>query len=125
MSNLSIEEANKIIAEFMGLQVYFGKRGRSSMIVTSAKLGRVNGSIVSKLYSESLDALVPVWEKAELFYSDQEFCNGVWTFCIDKLCAAHLSCNGLETAHSGEGETIQQAACIATAHAILELKDEK
>lgn len=106
------QEANRIIAEFMGS--YFD---HSNGITTYYSQGE---QYAARLYSKSLDALVPVWEKLKGFYngsidlmlapSDKPFAN--IDYFVDKHC---YSCNSY-------GDTIQEAAAIATAKAIQELK---
>jgi len=93
---MTTEEANKIIAEFMGgsdLQIAF-----------------------TGMYSHSLDTLVPVWDKMnENRVTLEHFGN----------CSKGYSAD-LNLSHNYEtySNTIQEAAAIATAKAIKELKNE-
>ena len=92
------EEANKIIAEYMGkAEVYTGD---IFMGYTNMRAGQ--------LFTESLDALIPVWKKLDEFprleytdYNNRFYCYMKWVSAI--------------------GETMQEAAGFATAKAILEL----
>jgi hypothetical protein len=122
---MDAQEANKIIAEYMGLTVYRGKRG-SHKIVTSVSLGRVNGSVVSDLYSESLDSLVPVWEKLKLFekgygFKIYEYNKKGWYCCFQKYDGQiFMMINHFIVI---ERKSIQEAAAIATAKAIEQLTE--
>jgi len=110
---MKTNEANKIIAEFMGHDVYaidvhISCRGKSR-------------NYFFEMYSEDLNALVPVWEKLE-FFDNEEFIttdnevtikkwhgDGEWLFMFNEI-------EGV-----GFGRTLQEAAAIATAKAIKEL----
>lgn len=109
---MTIEEANKIIAKYMGLYVH------KKNIVTSVRLGRVNGSFVGSLYSDSLDALVPVWERMNIKL-DFEI---VLSHFPDGTCYDSKFVNITEYKSD---TSIQHAACIATARAIKELNQTK
>lgn len=118
------QEANQIIAEYMGLRVdrYFGSL--SMLIVNSS-----GQSAEVSSYTKSLDALVPVWEKMA---KDIRFWGGIMVYsCIVKGVKQSFDVESnnqdelhLET-YSEDKETIQQAAAHATAKAILELKYTK
>ena len=104
------QEVNKIIAEFMGggIVYYYGEPIRVEFPMEMQHLD-------CKLYTESLDSLVPVWKKLELTEIGCEFfSNEVFYF---KVCKPTIK-------GDFNGETIQQAAAHATAKAILELKKE-
>ena len=109
---MKIEEANRIIAEFMVENVetisethgYFRMFGH-------------NSQNYKKLYTASLDRLVPVWDKInerrvtlENFGSNKGY-----------LGSYNADLNPSHNYESG-GDTIQEAAAIATAKAILELE---
>ena len=103
---MKTEEANKIIAEYMGkAEVYAGD---IFMGYTNMRAGQ--------LFTESLDALKPVWDAMRI--KDVEFCwfsqQKVWTVIINRHAESVLI----------EGDTITEAAAIATAKAIIEKKDE-
>lgn len=112
------DEANKIIAEFMGYggcSTPFMIEGEYYIAVFDS-----NGFAAEYIrpYSESLDALVPVWEKLD------------FDFCLsakEKSCrnmdysGYYLNFGGLEV----KSTTLQEAAAIATAKAILELNKRK
>jgi len=107
------EEVNKIIAEFMGSRLE---------TVTSwdkkqpyCRLVDHNGSF-KEVYTKSLDALVPVWEKLE---SDIiHLCMS--TYSDARAAGFYDSLYGCE--HFSKKPTIQQAAAHATAKAITELE---
>ena len=106
--DITIEEANRLIAEYMGLKYVLE---RNHIISYS-------GLKVSP-YSKSLDALVPVWEKLnlpkiiELDIRDHNYAKG-----FGFRTYADLS----YSIYEDSSESIQEAACIATAKAIKELK---
>lgn len=85
-------EVNKIIAEYM-------------------KMGKVQQEFHAHLYSESLDALVPVWDKLDI-YRLFSFDSNIFRIYKNKH-KAHWK---------GTGKTIQQAAAIATARCVQELE---
>lgn len=94
------DEANRIIAEFMGFKWESRKIG--GVLIKGNNFKPTMG------YSESLDALVPVLEKLKI----QE---GLLLFpCLGQV---------LIGSYSFTGETIQEAATIATAKAILEINE--
>lgn len=119
------QEVNKIIAEFMGYTVklnsVIGIDGTNEDLMgISGKLG------ISHLtrYTQSLDALVPVWEKLHL---DHKAIFDEITLDINKLRYGNaawfteISYDSCEAHHMAtEFKTIQQAAAHATAKAILE-----
>ena len=92
------EEADKIIAEFMGL--------KHNMPFVSYK---DSDTIVSVEYSQSLDALVPVWEKLTGGKN-----HALWD-CLKNII------DDDESIWSISGN-FTQAAAIATAKAIKEIK---
>ena len=105
---MKAQEANKIIAEYMG--------NTNPVPVNLDKLSARQLKMYLP-YMYSLDALVPVWEKLST---------------IDlRLCGVGYDCHFYETNigykfkladNFSEGKTIQEAAAIATAKAIQELK---
>jgi len=109
---MSDNEVNKIIAEFMG----FISDG------VLMHLYKDDGSIVFEAncdYTESLDALVPVWEKMKSFrivgvtFEDKK--RG-WRFLVE-ACSPQI--------WGFESFNLQQAASHATAKAILKLKEQE
>lgn len=96
---MKAEQANRIIAEFMGT---YNRRDNDGYWLPSPNY-------------QSLDALVPVWEKLRkrdfkfAFRDNYEF----------------LIITTKDKYNFGDGETIQQAACIATAKTIKELEDRE
>jgi hypothetical protein len=107
------EEVNKIIAEYMGSNIIGEHECKDCGNILLSDLNYRDGSIWGMIrYTESLDALVPVWEKLrdsfDIYYEHRyrEFDLGL----------------GRSTS-SSIGNTIQQAAAHATAKAIQELND--
>lgn len=98
------QEVNKIIAEFMGFELH------EDYIFKEYE----NGIVEDDLYTESLDALVPVWEKLQIdfnFMMQGSFVKN--NFSIFK--------HGKAICAKQNKKTIQQAAAHATAKAIVEL----
>jgi len=113
------EEVNKIIAEYMGWTFHQFSSG-----VLLAKDGEIHDS--SDLYTESLDALVPVWERVKFVPSFQHSKDIEWnepTTKIDGKFRCHVREISYSDSYWSDGETIHQAAAHATAKAILALKD--
>lgn len=127
--SLSLKEATKVIAEYMGYKLVKGGYYSTSKCgnplrgvrwqysnASSAKLFFRKGDEIiheSKvLYSQSLDSLVPVWEKMKLS-------NISIKLLENKI---YLGSIGLKSEYVA-GDIIQQAACLATAQAILDRKE--
>ncbi len=119
------EEINRTIAEFMGLKeiaIYYIDENRwsggNSLEYTTQKCNNYKSQgincelrervIATDEYTESLDALVPVWEKLKY--------NLVW---LEESKTFSLNC-----IFEASAKTIQQAAAHATAKAILESSKE-
>ena len=102
---MNTTEANKIIADFMGVKVEDDCPYTEAMY--EGEMTKVYGSP----YFSSLDALVPVWEKLEFLH-----CQFNWI--PDNTFNCTLSLN---EEHNANSKTIQEAATIATAKAIQEL----
>ena len=104
------QEANKIIAEYMGC-IDFNSEGTPI---------EDRGTFWCEINYLSLDALVPVWEKIKqipLFNQTGEANDPKW------LCEIECENSNPKFNYvSGHAITIQEAACIATARAIKELK---
>jgi hypothetical protein len=104
---MKVEEANRIVAEFMG-GPYEGD---------SAYCDDDSDDLIPEIEEKiknhyvSLDALVPVWEK--LSSSIQIYHSPLNDYSVRTPFGQELS---------DKHETIQQAACIATAKAIKELE---
>ena len=101
------EEANKIIAEYMD---------KLPIVITE----RVGIKITQRLEFFSLDALVPVWERIhnKTLWNIEMMSDTMNAFEIEWH---HFGVTKVK--HEGElNETIQEAAAIATAKAILKLK---
>ena len=97
---MSDEEANRIIAEFMGLGNKRGKVYVRNMVTT---------------YTESLDAQIPVWEKLDSIETTLKRFNRK-RFDICGL--------GYSWIVSEEKKTIQQSSAHALVKAILALKEQ-
>lgn len=101
---MEIDEANKIVAEFMGLEYH--REGDCAGWIR-------NDRFLQFPYSMSFDSLVPVWEKLEFLDIKIFWASDGYRFWIK---------NNREV-FSGR-KTIQEAACVATAKAILALTQE-
>lgn len=102
MSKYTDEEVNKIIADFMG---------RALTILHGSVIGIVG---IGDLYTESLDALVPVWERLDLAYVHLSKGSApLWEAIISKKL--------VNSEESSKLTTIQQSAAHATALVIEEL----
>ena len=105
---METEDANKIIADYMGRYEMDYSANRKKYFIN--------------YYDKSLDALVPVWEKLSgLEFEYPDLGKNVFS---GKYCAKLYYFNGRDSVPCASGwrETIQVAACIATAKAIMELK---
>lgn len=107
------QEANKIIADFMGLEMSQFEHRENYVF-------KRNHAERYALFTDSLDALVPVWEKGGLtLIINLDFMPQK----IDKWSVS-VAFWAIRGEFSGKGKTIQEAAAIATAKAILELDKE-
>jgi len=104
------EEANRICAEFMGWELSPG--------FTESKTKR--GYCIEGYHpSDDLNVLVPAWEKLELIVHF-DICRPL----EDKNRWQFYLCSYTGTVkYQANGETIQEAAAIATAKAIQELNN--
>jgi len=109
------EEANKIIAEYMGFKLVY--RGVKNSVYF---IGNEKEECASVTYTQSLDALVPVWQKMSkndgiLIYSPIDGDLSEASFDLE---------TNLDIDHGGweidriDAPTIQEAAAISTAIAI-------
>ncbi len=110
---MTAEEVNKTIAEFMGFVFYDDEN----------KWYEPNeGFFIDSDYFQSLDRLVPVWEKLQIFETEEEYTDnqiyfqkwhdGDWLFDFGYL----------EKGAAFSSNSLQKAAAIATAKVIKELK---
>ena len=111
---LTDSEVNQIIADFMGWKLYEDKCEGETM----------SGGYWIELPTQSLDALVPVWEKLNctpdfsLDWNENQHKEMYWCELSDKY--------GMETPYGYScADTIHQAAAHATAQAILNLRGNK
>lgn len=126
--NLNDEIVNKVIAEFMGndliekyystLYVYENQRNKNILTKESLEYGLFRGFFPDmNLYTEDLNALVPVWEKLaiENFVSFPQ--GGHFKICkhIDQDTVMSWSIRDNKL-------SLQQAAAYATAKCIMELE---
>jgi hypothetical protein len=111
---MNIEEANKIVAEYMGWEKY-----EHDVFGVGYRQGKLSFGFDCNFPDyRSLDDLIPVWEKLKLMRVTLEPYNG-WSNEFDPRADVDLSHN-----HESRGSTLQEAACIATAKAIQELKND-
>lgn len=101
-------EVNKIIAEFMGHRIF-------QVTPDVYYIANKKGHCCSRTYTDSLDALVPVWEKLNVgdvkcYRYNKHPCEFSLSVMTSPIYGKAIS-----------GSTIQQAAAHATAKAIQEL----
>ena len=109
---MTIEEANKVIAEYMNLPTWSGQYDGVKYTKTIYIL---NGKKFNGRFDKSLDALVPIWEKLDnMMYIG---CNLQDRFYYFQL----VTSKGKQ--FEAKANTIQKAACIATAKAIKSLEE--
>jgi len=117
---VDLNEANKIIAEYMNWKII---HNGNALGIPSDSDPNVNQGISfgwSYLPSESLDVLVPVWEK---IHSESLWSIGIESETMECWQITwHLFGNNKIDFISDLDTTIQQAAAVATAKAILELR---
>ena len=125
------EEANRILAEYMGWEHFsrvedeMGYKAYSPLLSIWCMFGGIDSE---PLWSESLDALVPVWEKMRYQYEETMFDVSLRIDLDHKLSSIwmddyqHSFGDNPPGSDYESGETIQEAAAIATAKAIQELK---
>ena len=116
------QEANKIIAEFMGykyIETYTHEIIKEPLLVLEKDL-----EIYHKpCFTDSLDALVPVWKKlVDLPFFDMLMSGDVVKYGANFKAFKELI--ERNQGHSGWHDTIQQAAAHATAKAINELQEK-
>ena len=108
---MKAEKANKVIAEYMGYELREMSWG---ICAGGAQLGKGKTA-----YSESLDLLIPVWEKMGRVSILAHFWDGrVINFVIQD----HNNAGPDMSMVSSDNGTVQESACIATAKAIIELQ---
>jgi len=124
---MKTEEANEVIAGFMGMY-YINTRSdgeKCDPFISDQQTGHAWATCV-RPFTESLDALVPVWEKLGLknrgeigFYADNNgYSFGIWDTPKDAFCGFYEWGDPIDA----RAPTIQEAAAIATAKAILDTK---
>jgi hypothetical protein len=112
------EEASRIIAEFMDARienvVSWASKNKYQRVVT-------HGGSYRALYTDSLDALVPVWEKCidQKHPPIHKTSNKLMLGFFASRVMLHAQC--IQYMH---GFSFKQSAAIATAKAILELESE-
>lgn len=123
---MTCEEANKIIAEFMGYK--WNCSGFNHVLLFNNKPIKYTSEInkLMKRYSESLDALVPVWEKLGNYDISLSYSNLIKDENERNCCEMSIIPKGTDKAVEfctiDLYRTIQESACIETAKAIKELK---
>lgn len=106
------QEVNKIIAEFMEGQVVNDVDYFHDFIIYKLESGK---KTASSLYTESLDALVPVWEKLGKMEVSRS---------IIKLDFIHKKAFIPFTKYMAKGNTLEEAAANVTAQFISELNND-
>ena len=122
-------EANKIIAEFMGYYYIGIENKRLEDLPCLILTRKCDGERIYKYpYSESLDALVPVWQKLkedfDLYHFDIGFNGNEFSVDITFENKAEALDDTIMRSNCAWSNTIQEAAAIATAKAIKELATE-
>jgi hypothetical protein len=107
------EEANKVIAEYMG---WVPKRINKSLISGWSK---DSVYVDADYFSESLDALVPVWEKMKSIFNEED--NFISSEVRLNKYREEYRCRLMSGTICSTAYTIQEAAAIATAHCIKAL----
>jgi len=108
---VKVEESNKIIAEYMGLNFLGYDKDIDEMYIGGSD---PTVEFEETPYTSSLDALVPAWEKL----------NNLWTRLDFLVNDTQVEIGYMHSRNSKSGygkQTIQESAAIATAKAILEL----
>ena len=129
---MDTQEANRIIAEFMGWEFVRRDHELQGDVWRNKEDGvysskyRYNYDQVPEGYSESLDALVPVWEKLTTARIDINMQGGIRPIAfltIYNMVPKHKQDESLwgDDHYEIQRDTIQEAAAIATAKAIQEL----
>jgi hypothetical protein len=120
MSELTDEIVNKGLAEFMGLNIDYLK----DLINVNKTMIKPQKEVPDKLYTESLDALVPVWEKLKEC-SYPKFHKNEKGFSVSMSVEYFKGYNRVEFVEVYEMKTIQQAAAYATYKAVKELSTKE
>ena len=113
---MNVQEANKIIAEYMGHSYSNG--------ILAIKNENKKDTLDTVKYSCSLDALVPVWKKLKdddvwINNLENKYSNRLSFFCYDTSERYSPIYPFEHVEHNGEN--IYEVCCIATAKAIKEL----
>lgn len=123
MMELDDEEVNRGIAEFMGFYILTDELEECTECDNKWHIASYIDEKISPykttspVYTESLDALVPVWEKLK---EERGFCR--FTICLDyKHNDGLITVWEMPMGNETTGKTIQQAAAYATYKAIKEL----
>ena len=110
-------EVNKVIAEYMGEEYCKLPDNRSAI---KFKIGNSQSVLKENYYSNSLDALVPVWEKARISNVCQFDFNRIGDNYEFLIFQDRPDKDYGNSWHAKE-HTLQQAAAHATAKAIKDL----
>ncbi len=107
---MSDYEVNKIIAEYMGVEPL-----ERTCFFSDKKIRDYFANIQGELYTSSLDALVPVWEKLPC---------SINVYHLNGNCSVTTPFDQVILDRDGIN-TIQQTSAYATAKAILKLKEQE
>lgn len=116
---LTDEIVNKGIAEFMGAEFIIDNKTILNGNAVTYILNETGSR--SKPYTESLDALVPVWEKLQNPVSIIKIYTGVYNTDIGLENEFKVEYANHTNKKENYGKTIQQAAAYATYRAVKEL----
>ena len=118
-------EVNKVIADYMGEEYCKLPDNRSAI---KFKIGNSQSVLKENYYTNSLDALVPVWHKAKLclqyISKEGERLEDLDNYYIpiNGKYRAWVTETGYYENYWSDKDTVQGAAAHATAKAILELE---
>ena len=124
MADLVLDHSNKIIAEFMGKRFYTIKEWNDVYGTKDEPSGCDGLSFVICGYYNSLDNLTPVWKKLGVDFLNCAI--NCYTDDIGQYVNFKIFINEQkEKVGNGNAQTVQAAACIATAAAIGEMRNDR
>lgn len=126
MIEINASQANKIIADYMNCIIVGYTEQHGSGLLVEAGIVNQDGEYLSELYSSSLDALVPVWEKLNKDYHAYHFDIGIYETGRRQVDITFENLGesldeAIMRSKFSDSETIQESAAIATAKVIKEM----